>query len=149
MATDAQKIDLVEPEQALIRRAVGRMADCAALEFRLMLVNEGSLFLCVALVADLVSRRIRAQLLRAERPVRIVAIVTLDQSFGYPMVERPRKFRPHAHVAGVAEVGRLLFHQVLAFLGMVRRVAIGAPYAVRQVQRAIVVRVVFVVLVTP
>ena len=85
-----------------------------------MLVNERALFLGVAFVADLVSCGIRSQLFRAKRPMRIMAIVALQQSFIHPMVERPGKFCPDIHVAGVTEVGGVLreLERFLPFCGM-------------------------------
>ena len=78
MATNAQEIDLVLLEHALIRRAMGRMTDHAAFNFCFMLVDERPLFLAVALVADLVPRRIRPQLFGTKRPVWTVTILALD-----------------------------------------------------------------------
>ena len=125
------------------------MADHASFDFRFVLVNKRPLFFGVAFVADLVARRIRPQLFWPERPVRAVAIVALDQPFVHPVVERSRKLCAHIHVAAVAQFRRLRFHQKLAFLCVMRRVAINATYAVRQMHGAVVVTVLFGVLVAP
>src|ERR1051325_1103835 len=58
-----------------------------------------------------------------------------------------REFRTHAHVACVTKVRGLSLHQVLAFLGVVRSVAINAPDAIGQVHRAVIVSMLFGVLV--
>ena len=102
------------------------MADGAAFDLRFMLVDKRSLFLGVAFVADLVSRCVRSQLLRPERPMWAVAIVALDESFIDAVMKGARKLRTHAHVACVTELRSLGFHQVLAFFGVMRRMAIGA-----------------------
>ena len=55
MAANAEQIDLILDEQALVGRAVGRVADHATLDFRFVLVDEGTLLFAVALVADFVA----------------------------------------------------------------------------------------------
>src|ERR1700752_2693372 len=112
-----------------------------------MLVNEGALFFAMAFVADLVSRCVRSQLFRTKRPVWAVAIIALEQSFIPAVMKGTREFRTQAHVACVTEVARVSLHQVLAFLGVVRRVAINARDAVGQVHRAVIVPMLFGVLV--
>src|SRR5580704_4588826 len=63
------------------------------------------------------------------------------------MVERPRELYPHILVAAIAQLRRLLFHQELAFLGLVWSVAINARDAVGQVHGAVIVPMLFGVLV--
>ena len=86
------------------------MANYASFDFCFVLVNEGTLLLGVAFVADLISRSVGPQLFRAKRPMWIMAIIALQQSFIHTVVEWPGKFCPDIHVAGVAEVGRLGLH---------------------------------------
>ena len=62
-----------------------------------------------------------------------VTVVALHQPFIYTMVEGPRELYPHILVAAVTQLRRLLFHQELAFIGFVWRVAIDARDAVCQV----------------
>ena len=123
------------------------VASGTTFDLRLMLVNEGTLLLAMAFVADLVSRCVRSQLFRTKRPVRAVAIIALDQSFVHAVMEGTRKFRAYAHMARVTELRRLSLHQVLALRGEVRRVAINARDAVGQVHRAVIVSMLFGVLV--
>ena len=130
MATQAQQVDLVLHEHALIRGAVRRMADHAAFDFRLVLVYKRPLLFRMAFVADFIARGVGAQLLRAESAVWAVAIVALNQAFVDAVVEGPRELRAHIHVAGVAEFGRLGPHQKLAFFCVVRRMALNASNAV-------------------
>lgn len=139
MATKAQEIDLVLLKHALIRRAMGRMADRAAFNFCFMLIDERPLFLAVALVTDLVPRPIRPQLFRTKRAVRAVAIIALDQALVHTVMEWPHELRAHIHMARVTELRRFRFHQKLTLLGMVRRVAIDTRNAIGQMYRAIVV----------
>lgn len=147
MATDAQKIDLVLLQQALIRRTVRCVTSGATFDLRLMLVNEGALFFGVAFVTDLISRSVRPQLFRPKCPVGAVAIIALDESLIHAVMKGTHEFGTHARVACVTEVRRLSLHQVLAFLGVVRRVAINARDAVGQVRRAVIVSMLFGVLV--
>ena len=55
MAANAEQIDLILDEQALVGRTVGRMADHATFDFRFVLIDEGALLFAVALVADCVA----------------------------------------------------------------------------------------------
>ena len=133
MASEAQQIHLVLLQQALIRRAVRRVTSDATLEQCLVMVNERPLFFGVAVKTDRVAGCVSPQLLRLEASMWIVAIVALHQSFIYTMVERPPELYPHILVAAVAQLRRLLFHQELAFLGLVWRMAINARDPVGQV----------------
>ena len=78
MTTDAQQIDLVLLQQALIHRTVRGVTSCASFDLRLMLVNERTLFFRVAFIADLVPCRVRPELLGTKRSVRAMAIIALD-----------------------------------------------------------------------
>jgi hypothetical protein len=149
VTTNAEEIYLILHEQALIGGTVGRMTDRTTLEFRFVLINEGTLFLGVALVANLVPRSIRPQLLWPECPVRAVTIVALNQPFIDTVMKRPGKLGLHVHVARVTKLRGFRFHQELAFLGMVRRMAIDAGHAVREMHGTVVVAVFLGVLVAP
>ncbi len=120
MATEAQQIDLVLLEHPLIRGAVGRVANDAALYQRLVMVDERPLLFGMAVEADCVPGRVGPQLLRPERAMRAVAVVALHQPFIYTVVKRACELRAHIKVAAVAQLRRLLLHEELTFLGMVR-----------------------------
>ena len=72
----------------------------------------------------------------------------MEQAFGNTVMEGPREFSAHVHVALVAKRWRFLDHEVLVFLGVVGRVAIEAADAVCQMDGAIVIAVFLTVLVT-
>jgi hypothetical protein len=146
MTANAQKIDLILDEHARVGRTVGRMTDHAAFDFRFVLVYKRSLLFAMALVANLVARSVRAQLLGAKRAMRAMAIIALDQAFIDTVVERSRELRTHIHVARVTKFRRFRLHQELTFFGMVRRVAINAGDAVCCVHRAVIIPMLFGVL---
>ena len=147
MATDAQEIHLVLHQHPRIRRAMRRMADHATFNLRFVLINEWSQLLAVALVADLVARRVRAQLFRAVRAVWTVAIVALQQTLWDSMMEGPRELRPNILMAAVAELRSLRLHQELRLFGVVGRMAVNASNPIGEVHRPVVVPMLFCVLV--
>ena len=84
-----------------MRRMTGR----AAFRFhRYVFVNEGSVFVGVALIANRVSAGQRAHLAKDTSPMRIVAVRTLNESLVHPMPIGPREIRLGGNVAAVAEV---------------------------------------------
>jgi len=78
MATDTQEIDLVLLQQALICRTVWCMADCAAFDFRFVLINEWPLLFSVAFVADVVAGSVGPQLFRSKTPMWAMTIAALN-----------------------------------------------------------------------
>src|ERR1700759_4501810 len=90
MATDAQKINLVLLQQALICRAVRNVACGASFDFCFMLVNKRPLLFGVAFVANLPACRVRPELLGASGTVRTVTVIALDQSLIYTVAEWKR-----------------------------------------------------------
>src|SRR5579862_8805840 len=137
MAFQAHQVYLAALQQPRIIRSVRCVACCASfrLEHR-MLENKGARLIGVALVANCVVRRSSAQLPCVKSAMRIVAVRTLNQSFVYAMVKGPRKLLTHFQMAAVTKLWLLLFHQVVAFLGVMRIVAIGAADIVLQVRGA-------------
>jgi hypothetical protein len=106
----------------------------AALDFyRFVLEYEWTGFVCVALEADRVLRRGGAQLPREETAVRIVAVIALHKSFIHAVMERPVELLLGFKVAPVAELRLLFLHQELAFLRVMRRVAIDATHVILHV----------------
>ena len=62
-----------------------------------------------------------------ETPMRVVAVVALNQSFVYPMVKRPREFRADIQVAAVAKLRRRFPEQKLRVsLRVMRRMTVNA-----------------------
>jgi hypothetical protein len=113
-----------------------------------VLEDKGPGLVGVALEADGVARGGSAELARFESAVRIVAIDALYKAFINAMVEGTGECLLHLQVAVVTELGLLLPHQVLRFLGIVRIVAVGAADIVLQVRGAPEVSVLGAVLVT-
>src|SRR5271156_3089515 len=105
MATNAQQIHLVLNEHPLVGGPMWRVASLAALDFGFVLVHEGALFISVALVANFILSSHGAQLVPLESAMRVVAVITLHQSFIYTMVKRTRELCPDVQMAGVAELG--------------------------------------------
>src|SRR5271156_6717305 len=126
---------------------MGRMTDHAAFNFCFMLVDERPLFFGVALVADLVTVRIRLQLFWTEGSMRTMTIFTFNKSLVHAVAEGARKFSTNIHVTRETKFRRLRLHQELALLGIMRRMTIEAAYAVCQVRRAVIVPMLFGVLV--
>jgi len=112
------------------------MTNRAALELRLVLINERPLFVRVALIADLIVAVGPAKLTRLETSMRVMAIGALNQSFVDPVVKRPSEFRAHVQVAGVAELRRGFLEQELALFGVVRRMAVIAGNSALEVRGA-------------
>ena len=124
------------------------MANDAALYQRLVMVDERPLLVGMAVEADCVPGRVGPQLLRPERAMRVVAVVALHQPFIYTVVKRACELRSHILVAAVTQLRCLLFHQELAFLGMVGRMTIEAAYAVCQVSGTVEIALFAIVLMT-
>ena len=82
------------------------MASGAALQLGFVLVDEGTLLVGMALVADLVIAVGPAELVSQETTMGVVAIATLQQPFIDPVMERPCELRPHIQMAFVAKLRR-------------------------------------------
>ena len=113
-----------------------------------VLEDKGPGLVGVAFEADGVARGRGAELARFESAVRIMAIDALYKTFVNAMVEGAGEGLLHLQVALVTELGLLLPHQMLRFLGIVRIVAVGAADIVLQVRGAPEVCVLSAVLVT-
>jgi hypothetical protein len=104
-------------EQTRIRRAVRGMARFAALSLdRLMLEDEGPLFVCMARVADRILRCRRAQLSRPKTPVGVVAIGALNKSLFHAVVKRHVELWLNLLMTAVTEI-LLIFDQQKIALG--------------------------------
>src|SRR5690242_1378962 len=99
-----------------------------------MLEYEWALLIAVAFKADQVFRTRRAQLPGQESAVRVVAIRALHQPFVHPVMKRAGELLFLVEMAGVAELWLLVLHQKLAFLGVMRAVAVRATDIVLQMR---------------
>ena len=125
-----------------------RVASCAAFDLhRFVLVNKRTRFVLVACKANLILRRCSAQLTRLETAMRIVTIRALHQAFVYAVMERPFELLFFIEMAGVAKIRLLHLQKVLAFLGMVRIMAVRAAHTILQVNGAGIIAVLFAILV--
>ena len=105
MALQAENVQVAGLDQAGIGRTMWGMAGHAAFGlYWLVLENEWSLLIDVAVEADSIPRGRRAELLADEPTVGVVTIRTLNESFFHPMVERHVELRLDLLVARVAEI---------------------------------------------
>ena len=141
MALQAQHVHQAYLQKTRIGGTVRRMATGTALRFhRYVLVHERPLLVDVALVANRVSIGQNMGLAQAGRAVRIVAVIALHQSLVDAVVIGLSKIRLGGEVAAITELRLLLRQQVLAFGGVMRRVAVEAAHRSAGVGRSRVVR---------
>ncbi len=147
VALQAQQVDLADPQQPRVGRAVRRVAASAALHFHGdVLKNEWSHLIGVALAADRESGRRDAQLAFRDRAVWIVAIRALDQAHVHAMAVGPCELGFLRGMAAVAEKRLGLDQKIFRRGGVMRGVAIQAAHAIRQVDGATVIAVLQAVL---
>src|SRR5215467_14084074 len=91
-----------------------------------MFIDERPPFVGVAVVANLISRWLGANLTQVGGAVRIVAVAALDESFIDSVVIRLAKIRASRGVTGVAKLGLYLNQQILRLLSEMGRMAIEA-----------------------
>jgi len=91
-----------------------------------MLIDERTLFFCVALETNSILSCRRAELALHKSAMRIVAIVALHQAFVHPMMERPVELLFCFEVATVTKLGLLIAQEMLCNFGMMRRMALNA-----------------------
>jgi hypothetical protein len=114
-------------EQPRIGRTVRCVATAAALSLhRHVFIDERSLLVDMALVADRIATRQRPRLPQNPCPMRIVAVIALHQAFVDAVMIGLGKVRLGSGMASVAQLRLILDQQVLFFLRMMRRVAIKA-----------------------
>lgn len=97
-----------------------------------MLVHKRPGLFGVALKAHRILRGSGTQLARQESTMRIMAIAALHQPFVNTMMKGARELLLRFQMTAVAQLRLLVFHQELAFLRIVRRVAVGATDVVLQ-----------------
>ena len=109
VALQTEHVHQAHFEEPGIGRTVGRVATAAALGlYRHMLVDERSLLVDMALVADGVAAGQGAQLPHRRRPVRVVAVIALHQTLVDAVVEGFGKICLGRRMAAVAQLGLLL-----------------------------------------
>src|SRR5208337_386010 len=91
---------------------------------RHMLVNEGSLLVGVALVANGIPARQGPQLPHGRRAMRVMAVHALHQTLVDPVVKRFGKIGLSRGMASVAQLGLALDQQALTLFGVMGRVAV-------------------------
>ena len=103
---------------------------------RLVLKDKRPLFVCVAGVADLISRSGRAQLLANEPAMGIVAVCALDQPFFNAMVEWHVELRFDLLMAAVTKRGLRFGQKKLISRAVMGRMAADAAQVVFTMRRA-------------
>ena len=138
MALKANRVHIGAVQQARIRSAVRRMAGRAAFRlYHIVLVNEWSRRLAVALGADRIHLRRCTQILLIERAVRIVAIGALHQAFFHFVVERHVELRFRFGVALIAKFGLCRRQKLLVIRTVVNAVAAYAAHFVFTMRRVL------------
>src|SRR5208282_3098122 len=125
VALQAEHVDGHHFEEPGIGGTVGCVTSAAAFGLhRHMLVDEGSLLIDVALVADEIAAGQRPQLKDSSGPMRVVAVVALHQTLVDPVVIGFGKICLGRGVACVAQLGLALDQQVLFVLSVMGIVAV-------------------------
>jgi len=136
VARQAEQIDVAHFQQMHVGRTVRRVADLAPFgSHRLVLVNERSPLVGVAVVANLILSHRSAQLVRPLCAVRIMAIRTLHETFIHAVPEWHRELRTLLLMAAVAELRLGFDQQEFARRGVVGGMAGGARNIAPGVQR--------------
>ena len=102
-------------------------------------------FFRMTLETDGITRSCRPQLPSLEASVRVMTIGALHHAFIHAVMEGTIELLLGFQMATVAKLRQLLFHQELAFLGVVRRMAVDAADVILQVGRASKITVFFAV----
>jgi len=131
VALQAEKVHIADLQHVRVRAAVRQMARLASIHLDgLVLIDKRPLLFGVALKANLVLIRSEAYLLRASRPVHVVAIAALDEPFIDAVMEWHLELGLLREVAGVAEFGLGLDEEKFLRFGVVRGVARDAAHPV-------------------
>jgi hypothetical protein len=105
MTLETQQIDIAATQQPRIRRSMRRMASDAPFDFhRRVLERERTGLVGMAIEAELILRGGRAELLRQETAMLIVAVAARQQSLVHTMMKRPRKVGLHVQMTLVTEL---------------------------------------------
>jgi hypothetical protein len=130
-----QQVDLRDAQKSRIGRAVRRVATHASFGLdRHVLVNEGTLLVGVALVANGVASGRGAHLAQLRGAMHVVTIAALHQAFIYAMAVGTGEVGTGRSMAAVAQIGLGLDEQVLRLFGMVGTVAVEATHIVAGVR---------------
>ena len=134
VALQAHQVHLTHTQKARIGRAVGSMASRAA--FRLhrdVLVDEGSLLVDMALVADSIAIGLCVELVNCGRAVDVVTVVASHEAFVDAVVVRLGEIRFCGNVAAVAKFGFGTYEKMLGLFRFVGRVAVETSDIVARV----------------
>lgn len=124
---EAEQVHSADFQHPWVSRTVRTMTALTSLGFhRDMLVDERPLFVCVALVANLISTWQGADLTQVGSAVRIVAVAALDESFIDSVVIGPAEIRACRSMTAITKLGLFLNQQVLGFLTVMGRMAVEA-----------------------
>lgn len=91
--------------------------------YRFVLEHIGPLFVGMAFKADKILRGRSTHLFRLHRAVDVVTVVTLNQTFIHPMVERHVELRFLSKMARVAKLGLRFGKQEIRIAAVMRRMA--------------------------
>src|SRR5208282_734039 len=112
------------------------MATAAAFGLhRHMLVDERSLLIGMALVANRIAARQSPQLPYGGCPMRVMAVTALNYSLIDAVVIRLGEIRFRRGMAAVAELRRALDQQVFTFFGVMGRMAVQAAHVTAGMSR--------------
>ena len=92
--------------------------------YRDVFIDEGTLLIGVALIANEIAARQAANLPHDSGAMRIVAVAASDQSFVNAVMIRLGEVCFGGNMAAVAQLGLLLDEQELFFLGVMGRMAV-------------------------
>src|SRR5579862_2212795 len=123
----AQHVHYADFQQSRIGGTMRRVATAATVRFhRHMLVDERSLLVGVALVADCISAGQVLCVAQRRGAVRVMAVGASHQPFLDAVVIRLGEIRLFGRVAAVAKLGLVFYQQMFFLLRVMRRVAIEA-----------------------
>jgi len=127
VALETEQVHQADFEEPGTSGAVGRMTAAATLSLhRDMLVDERPLLVDVALIANGISAGQGPCLAHGRRPVRVMAITALHQTFIDPVVIRLGKVGFGRDMTSITQLGLALDQQVLFLLRVMGRVAVEA-----------------------
>lgn len=125
VALKAQQVYLADAQEAWICRSVWCVTTVAALGLHgNVLIDERTLFVDVALDANLVATRQCPNLADGGRAMSVMTVAALDETFVDPVVKWLRKVCLGGCMASITEIWLCSDQQGLCFLRMMRRVTV-------------------------
>ncbi len=142
VALKAEQIYVAHLQHVRVWATVSNVAGLASLDlYRLVLEYIGPLLIGMALVADKILGGRGAHLFRLHRPVDVMTVATLNQTFIHAMVERHVELRLLSEMARIAKLGLRLCEQKIRIAAVMWRVARDATHAILRMFRIDCVRV--------